>query len=210
MTVYTALPGPNESIGDYKHILETLVKNYSLVIMDCDFETNLGYFKEAQELYLVQSMDILTIQPLTAFLRNLKAKNILEQDKIRIVLNKMLKVRSITERTIIGGISFYNDPAMSFMTELFNKDTVKYCTIPFEDQTYSKYLEGLVNCKISLNGYSKNLLTALTKLSNIVYPLMENNNSNTNYNNYYGNNNIPTNKFSATMNNTLNKMKGNY
>ena len=210
LTVYTALPGPNESIGDYKHILETLVKNYSLVIMDCDFETNLGYFKEAQELYLVQSMDILTIQPLTAFLRNLKAKNILEQDKIRIVLNKMLKVRSITERTIIGGISFYNDPAMSFMTELFNKDTVKYCTIPFEDQTYSKYLEGLVNCKISLNGYSKNLLTALTKLSNIVYPLMENNNSNTNYNNYYGNNNIPTNKFSATMNNTLNKMKGNY
>ena len=211
LTVYTALPDSlNESIEDYKKILETLVKNYSLVIMDCDFETNLGYFKEAQELYLVQSMDILTIQPLTVFLRNLKAKNILEQDKIRIVLNKMLKVRSITEKTIIGGISFYNDPAMSFMTELFNKDTVKYCTIPFEDQTYSKYLEGLVNCKISLNGYSKNLLTALTKLSNIVYPLIENNNNNNaNYNNYYGSNNS-TSKFSATMNNTLNKMKSNY
>ncbi len=51
--------------------------------MDCDFETNFGYFKEAQEIYLVQSFDVLTIQPLTAFLRDLKAKNILNPEKIK-------------------------------------------------------------------------------------------------------------------------------
>ena len=115
---------------------------------------------------MVQSFDILTIQPLTAFLRELKAKNILKPEKIRIVINKETKVRSLSVKTIIGGMSFYNDPAMSFMTELFDREVAKYCVIPFEEQTYAKYLEGLVNCKISLNGYSKELLQALKTLGN--------------------------------------------
>ena len=86
LTVYTTLPGENEDINDYGNILQTLIQNYSLVILDCDFDTNYGYFQEAQELYLVQSLDVLTIQPLTAFLRNLKAKNALNPEKIRIAL----------------------------------------------------------------------------------------------------------------------------
>ena len=44
-------------------------------IIDCDYDTDYNYFAQAQEIYLVQSLDILTIQPLTAFLRNLKAKS---------------------------------------------------------------------------------------------------------------------------------------
>ena len=129
LTVFTTVPEESEDLDDYQNILTTLAKNYSLVLMDCDFDTNYGYFKNAQEIYLVQSFDILTIQPLTAFLRDLKTKNILNPEKLRIVLNKVLRVRSVTERTIIGGMAFYNDPAMSFMTELFNKDTIKYCSI---------------------------------------------------------------------------------
>ena len=208
LTVYTTLPEENEEIHDYTNILETLVKNYSLVLLDCDFTTDYGYFKEAQELYLVQSMDVLTIQPLTAFLRDLKAKNILKPEKIRVVLNKMLRVRSVSEKTIIGGMAFYNDPAMSFMTELFNKDTVPYTVIPFEEQTYSKYLEGLINCKITLNGYSKNFMAALSKLGSMVYPLISNNSGNKNKG--YSYQPPTTNHFSSNMNDTLNKMKNNY
>lgn len=208
LTVYTTLPGENEDINDYANILETLLRNYSLVLLDCDFETNYGYFKEAQEIYLVQSLDVLTIQPLTAFLRDLKAKNVLNPERIRIALNKVVKVRSLTERTVIGGMAYYNDPAMSFMTELFNKDAVPYCSIPFEEQAYSRYLEGLVNCKISLNGYSKNFMAALSKLANMVYPLIGNGNIPTQnkYNNYASVNS----NFSNSMNDTLNKMKNNY
>ena len=55
----------------------------------------------------------------------------------------------------IKNIDVYKRQAMSFMTELFDRATVKYYTIPFEEQTYSKYLEALVNCSVSLNGYSK-------------------------------------------------------
>ena len=53
-----------------------------------------------------------------------------------------------------------------------NKDNVKYCTIPFDENVYTKYLEGLVNCKISLNGYPKNFMGALKELGNMVYPLL--------------------------------------
>lgn len=206
LTVYASLPGENQDINDYSNILETLIKNYSLVLLDCDFETNYGYFKEAQEIYLVQSLDVLTIQPLTAFLRDLKAKNVLNPEKIRIALNKVVKVRSLTEKTIIGGMAYYNDPAMSFMTELFNKDMVSYCSIPFEEQAYSRYLEGLVNCKITTSGYSKNFMTALAKLASMVYPLIGS--GKVNMQNQY--NNYRSNSFSNSMNDTLNKMKNNY
>ena len=203
LTVYTTLPGEEQNEDDYTNILKTLTKNYSLVILDCDFKTNYNYFIQAQEIYLVQSLDILTIQPLTAFLRELKAKNILNPEKIRIVLNKMISLKSVTERAIIGGMAYYNDPAMSFMTELFNKDTVKYCTIPFEEQTYAKYLDGIINCKITLNGYSKNFMATLNTLADMVYPLIaDNTTKNNSYNGYN-----PSNSFSPSMNNTLNKMK---
>ena len=209
LSVFTTLPSENDVINNYSEILETLIKNYSLILLDCDFETNFGYFKEAQEIYLVQSFDVLTIQPLTAFLRDLKAKNILNPEKLRIILNKSLRVRNVTDKLIIGGISVYNDPAMSYMTELFNKDLIKYCSIPFEEQTYSRYLEGLVECKISLKGYSKKFLMYLSKLGNMVYPLINSmpQKSMSNYNNIYKNSES---KFTNQMNETLNKMKNKY
>lgn len=173
LTVYTSLPAV-ENNENYEEILATLVKNYSLVLIDCDFNTDIKYFENSQEIYLVQSMDILTIQSLTAFLRDLKSKNILLQDKIRIVINKQTKIRGLNPKVIIGGMAYYNDPSMSFMTELFNKDHVRYCAIPFDEQVYSKYLEGLVNCNVSLNGYSKNFMGALKDLGNMVYPLLNN------------------------------------
>lgn len=214
LTVYTSLPGEDDNLSDYSNILETLVKNYSLVIMDCDFNTNFNYFNEAQEIYLAQSYDILTIQPLTAFLRELKSHNVLNESKLRIVINKALRVKGLTEKVIIGGISSYNDPSMSYMTELFNKDTAIYKTIPFEMQTYSKYLEGIVDCDISLNGYSKELLRALKELSDMVYPLIaqKNSNSKNQYNNYgkeyvQNNNNSQNNNSFGNMNSTLDKMR---
>jgi len=205
LDVYTCLPGENTGINQYEKILATLIQNYSLVLLDCDFNTNYGYLKEAGEIYLVQSMDVLTIQPLTAYLRDLKAKNILDQEKIRIVINKYTKVRSVTEKTIIGGMAFYNDPSMSFMTELFNRENVRYTVVPFEMQTYSKYLEGLVNCNITTSGYSKEFISSLKRLSNMVYPLI--NNSLTKYNNPKYNKYARVNNFSNNINDTLNKMR---
>ena len=211
LDVYTSLPGENEGLENYGAILETLVKNYSLVLLDCDFNTNIGYLQETQEIYLVQSMDVLTIQPLTAYLRDLKAKGILDQSKLKVVINKYTRVKGVTEKAIIGGMAFYNDPAMSYMTDLFNRETIKYSVIPFDGQVYSKYLEGLVNCNISLNGYSKEMINALRKLANMVYPLIiSNGNANKAKYNNPKYNKYATNTFSNDMNSTLDKMKRNY
>ena len=205
LTVYTALPNDGKDYSNAEPILSTLIQNHTLVLIDCDYNTDLSYFASCQEMYLVQSMDILTIQPLTAFLRELKTNGILEPEKIRVVINKELKVRSLSIKAIIGGLSYYNDPAMSFMTELFNKDMVKACTIPFEDNAYSKYLEGIVNCNISIKDFSKQFMSKLRVLGDMVYPLVSKQT--------YGKGQMPSynpNAFSNSMNDTLNKMRKKY
>ena len=179
LTVYTSLPSEKEN-GDVGAIISTLVKNYSLVLIDCDFDTPFDVFQYAQEIYLVQSMDILTIQPLTAFLRELKAKNALIHEKLKVVVNKEARIRGLSSKVIIGGMAFYNDPSMTFMTELFNKDAIKHTSIPFSESVYAKYIEGLVNCKISLNGYDKNFMGSLKELAKMVYPLLNSKNKTAN------------------------------
>ena len=205
LTVYTSLPSEDESLDDVTNIIHTLLENYTIVLLDCDFETDVRYFKTAQEIYLVQSLDVLTIQPLTGFLRDLKVKNILESNKLRIIINKNIRVGSLNERVLIGGMSVYNDPAMTYMTELFNRDTIKYVTIPFEDQVYAKYLEGLVNCKISSKGYSKNFIASLNKLGDMVYPTINGKKVKNSYNNYSNQN-----TFSKNTSSILDKMKKKY
>ena len=204
LTVYTSLPNDGKEYSNAEPILSTLVQNHSIVLIDCDFETNPSYFACCQEIYLVQSMDVLTIQPLTAFLRTLKTQGVLESEKVRVVINKEIRVRGLTSKTIIGGMSFYNDPAMSFMTELFNKDEVKACSIPFDANVYSNYLEAMASCNLSLKGYSKSFLDKLRILGDMVYPLTSKQT--------YGktNQNYNKNAFSSSINNTLNQMKNKY
>ena len=205
LTVYTSLPEDNEAIEHADKILETLLKKHTLILIDTDFKTPSRYFEQAQEIYLVQSLDVLTIQPLTAFLRELKSKNILEDRKLRIVLNKAVKIRGITDKTIIGGMAYYNDPAMSFMTELFDRTLIKYISIPFEEETYIKYLENVIECNVSLKGYSKGFLQSLKELGNMIYSV-----GGTTYRPPTANGYNSQNTFSPGMAQTLNQMKNNY
>ena len=204
LDVYTALPGDQLPLHDVDGIISTLLQNYSAILMDCDFNTPAEYFGVSQEIYVVQTMDILTIQPMTAFLRDLKAKDILKPEKIRVVINKEVRVRGLTPKTIIGGLAFYNDPAMSFMTELFDKENVKYCVIPFEEDVYARYLEGVMDCEVSINGYSKNFNMKLKELANMVYPLVGNKYK------PMGDYSSGSYKFSSNMNNTLEQMRNKY
>ena len=168
LTVYTSLPN-EDIIRNAGQILKTLISNYSIVLIDCDFQTPISYFSYAQEVYLVQSMDVLTIQPLTAFLNMLRSKNVLDESKLRIVLNKVEKLRRVDDKVIIGGMSSYNDPAMTYMVNLFDKNVIRYISIPFDEQVYVKYLEGLIDCEISLKGYPKNIIQVFTELANMLY-----------------------------------------
>lgn len=206
LTIYTSPFEGDENLQAVEPIVETLVKSHKVVLMDCDFLTPMRYFKYAQEIYLVQSMDILTIQPLTAFLRQLSDKEMLEESKVRVVLNKFIRTKEINEELLIGGISIYNDAGMTVRKELFNRKTVKRIMIPFDLKSYLRYLDGMVTCDVSLKGYNKEFLQSLKNLASMVYPVVKkqakymppsvkNNNNNS---------------FSPKMNNTLNQMKQNY
>ena len=117
-------------------------------------------------------------------------------------------MKNLSEKLLIGGMSSYNDPAMSFMTELFNKDRIKYVTIPFDEDVYRNYLEGIVICDISTRDYTKSFNEALKELGNLVYPVYSSykkqNYSKPNYNKYSGT------KFNSNMDNTLQQMRNKY
>ena len=209
LTVYTSPFEDDENLKAVEPILETLLQMHTVVLMDCDFTTPMRYFKYAQEIYLVQSMDILTIQPLTAFLRQLSDKGMFEESKARVVLNKFIRTKEISEEILIGGISIYNDAAMTVRKELFDRRNVKHITIPFDLKSYLRYLDGLVTCDISLKGYTKDFLQSLKNLAGMVYGI-----GNTKKEKYtppsIRNNSINNNGFSTKMNNTLDQMKRNY
>ena len=205
LTIYTSPFEKDENLEAVEPIVQTLLEMHTVVLMDCDFTTPNRYFKYAQEIYIVQSMDILTIQPLTAFLRQLSDKGMFEESKARVVLNKFINTREISEGILIGGISIYNDASMTVRKELFDRKTVKHVTIPFDLKSYLRYLDGLVTCDISLKGYSKEFIQSLKNLANIVY---KSGNKKEKYTPPSIRNN--SNGFSPRMNNTLNQMKKNY
>ena len=123
--------------------------------------------------------------------------------KLKIVINKSERVRNLNVKTLIGGMSCYNSPNMTYMTGLFDRDNIMFCEIPFEVQNYIKYLESLVNCSISLNGYTKTFLESLRQLANMVYPLVGRQN-------YSGGKNENREPFSSQVNETLSRMKSRY
>ena len=205
LTIYTSPFEKDENLEAVEPIVQTLLEMHTVVLMDCDFTTPNRYFKYAQEIYIVQSMDILTIQPLTAFLRQLSDKGMFEESKARVVLNKFINTREISEGILIGGISIYNDASMTVRKELFDRKTVKHVTIPFDLKSYLRYLDGLVTCDISLKGYSKEFIQSLKNLANMVY---KSGNKKEKYTPPSIRNN--SNGFSTKMNNTLDQMKRNY
>ena len=215
LTVFTSIPDKKIEINDVQAVISSLVKKYSLVLLDCDFNTPFEYFNLAQEIYLVQTMDILTIQPLTAFLRDLQTSNILDTSKLKIIINKAMRVRGLSINAIIGGMSCYNDPEMSYMRNLFEKDKIPSTMIQFDEDVLSKYLSGMVDCIVTTNGYSKQFMSELKKLADMIYPLI-NNKHRVDYskNNKFAKANRSEEEiqdsFTSNMNDTLNKMKKQY
>ena len=106
-------------------------------------------------------------------------------------------------------MAYYNDPAMSFMNELFDRTLIKYVSIPFEEEIYTKYLQGIIECEVTLKGYSKEFMQTLRQLATMIYTYTGNGTNNNSY--------IPPsagrnaqNNFSNNMNNTLDQMRRNY
>ncbi len=172
LTVYTSSPTKYDNIKKVEPILQTLLKKHTIILVDCDFDTPMTYFNYSQEIYLIQTMDILTIQPLTEFLLKMRNSGVALDYKARIIINKFVNLESISEREIISGMAFYNDPTMSFMRELFNKNNIKYFIVPFDLSVYTKYLDGVANCNIDISSFPLNIIQVLRLIANNICPIM--------------------------------------
>lgn len=101
---------------------------------------------------------------------------------------------------------------MSVMVELFDRTSIEYLAIPFDESVYVKYLEGIINCNVNLKGYPKQFINLLNQLANMIYPKI----NHIKRNNKKGGYTPPTvpkqtsQTFSPNMNNTLDKMKNNF
>ena len=211
LTIFTALPEDRDNSNsnvNQRRVLESLSSRFEVVLLDCDFKTDAPYFVFSNEIYLIQSMDAFTIQPLTKFLSDLKLKKMLDEEKLRIVVNKYVKLKKLDAKMIVGGMSKYNEPSMTLQRDLFDPRKITTTTIPFDMETYTKYLESIALCSMTLNGYSKEVIDGLEKLKNLVYPLVAGGNRN-NRNNGYNNNNSYDNNNGFNNNNSFNNNNTN-
>ena len=167
LKIYTSVSS-SDSRKAYKNriIIDTVRDANNLVIVDADFSTPFEYFEKANEIYIVQDLDIMKIQETTLFLRELKNKSI-DMNKVRIVINKYVKTM-LTPKKLIEGLSYYNDPQMSFIDELLS-NKVPYFIIPFEVENYVKYIEGMLRNELDYRKYTPSFLEAINALSTSVF-----------------------------------------
>ena len=170
--LFTSVPDENidEKLNKNK-ILNTLSENFDIVMLDCDLQSDAAYFSNSDEIYLIQSMDVFTIQPLTKFLSDYK--DIIDVNKLHAVINKYLKLKKLDYKMVIAGMSKYNDPSMALQRDLFDAKKISCNLIPFDIKTYSSYLEAIALCKINLNEFSNDVIDSLYELKSKVYPLVD-------------------------------------
>ena len=164
LTVFTTLPNDNIASYNINNMLNTLRGKYDVVLIDADFASPIECFENSEEIYAVQDTDILNIQDLTLFIRELKTRS-MDLNKIKFIINKFIK-SDLTEKIILGGISNYNDPEMKFMDNLFDVSKIKYDTIPFSIDTFKVSIDQIVNCKIDLRQYNAKLISCIKKIEN--------------------------------------------
>ena len=170
LKVYTSIPG---TLADprrgYKHkaIIETVKSNCSLTIVDADFTTPIDYFDQANEVYLVQDMDLLKMPDTTLFLRELKNRG-LDMKKIRIIINKFVKT-SLSQKQIVQTLSSYSDPSMSFYDTVLPGKVMSY-TVPYNLNNYAKYIDSVCSGVLNYKGYSTDFMQAIEEIGAAIFP----------------------------------------
>ena len=173
LKLYTSLAGSlSDQRRGYKHrvVIDTVKKNCNLTIVDADFTTPIDYFDQADEIYLIQDLDVLKIQDVTLFLRELNARG-LDKKKIKLIINRYVKT-SITPKIIIGALDFYHDPAGTYVDSGLMPNKVDYSIIPYNLNNYAKYVESLHKMSGNFNykSYSADFNQAIDEIVAKVYP----------------------------------------
>jgi hypothetical protein len=169
LSVYTAMPGEDRKTYNASRVIETVMQNNNVVLIDGDFTTPTDYFRLCQEIYVVQDMDILNINQITLFLRELKNRGV-PMSKIRVIINKHVKC-ALTAKDILDGIATYTSYDLKMYDELFTSGNIPYFILPFNEENYRKYIEMVFKYSNLFSSFTEDFKTSLNKLINSIYPI---------------------------------------
>ena len=168
LSIYTAVPGEDRKSYNPSVLVNTIVKNNNVVLIDADFSTPLDYFRLAQDIYIVQDMNILNISQITMFLRELKQRGI-GTDKIKIIINKYVNC-SLSSKDIVDGIATYTSYDLKMYDELFNPKRIQYFILPFDVENYKKYIDMVYKYSNKFSTFTKDFQENLNQIINTIYP----------------------------------------
>lgn len=169
LSIYTAMPGEDRKTYNASLVIDTISQHNSVILMDADFTTPADYFRLCQEIYVVQDMDIININQLTIFLRQLKAKGI-PMHKIRVIINKHVNC-ALTAKDILDGIATYTSYDLKMYDELFNSSTIPYYILPFDIENYKKYVEMVFKYSNKFATFTEDFKESLNRIINSIYPI---------------------------------------
>lgn len=169
LSVYTAMPGEDRKAYNASRVIETVMQNNNVVLIDADFTTPTDYFRLCQEVYVIQDMDILNINQITLFLRELKNRG-LPMSKIRVIINKHVKC-ALTAKDILDGIATYTSYDLKMYDELFTSGNIPYFILPFSEDNYRKYIEMVFKYSNLFSTFTEDFKQSLNRLINSIYPI---------------------------------------
>ncbi len=168
LSIYTAVPGEDRKSYNPNLLVDTVSKNNNVVLIDADFSTPLDYFRLAQDIYIVQDMNILNVNQITMFLRELKQRGI-GMEKVKIIINKYVDC-SLTTKDIVDGIATYTSYDLKMFDELFNPKRTQYFVLPFDVENYKKYIDMVYKYSNKFSTFTKNFQDNLNEIINTIYP----------------------------------------
>lgn len=181
LSVYTGIPGEDRKQYNATNVIQTAMQNNSVVLVDCDFSTPVDYYRLAHDIYVIQDMDILNVNQITMFLKEIKSRGI-PMNKVKIVINKHVKC-ALTAKEIIDGIATYSSLDLNMIDPepLFNTSQMQYFVLPFNQENYMKYIEMLYKSSNAFPSFTTDFRTALEQITNAIYPIGISNAGSNNY-----------------------------
>lgn len=171
LSVYTGVPGEDRKHYNATNVVQTAMQNNSVVLIDCDFSTPVDYYRLAQEIYVVQDMDVLNVNQITMFLKEIKSRGI-PMNKVKIIINKHVKC-ALASKDLIDGIATYSSLDMNMIDPepLFDTSTLQYFILPFDQENYVKYIEMLFKSSNAFSSFTREFKIALERITNSIYPI---------------------------------------
>lgn len=169
LSIYTGVPGEDRKQYQASTVIETVSANNNVTLIDCDFSTPVEYYRLASEIYIVQDMDVLNVNQITMFLRELKNRGI-PMSKIKVIINKHVKC-ALTSKDILDGIATYSSPDLKMFDELFPASEMQYFILPFEQENYTKYVEMMFNYTNTFSSFTRDFRSCLAQIVHSIYPV---------------------------------------